>query len=338
MSKITIKEIARLANVTPAAVSYVINDRPGVSDEKRKAIQKIIAETGYIPNLSSQKLVRGKSFNIHVVVGSANASFDNLFYNSAIKRMMDVCSQHRYNLVLSSTETFAGSALERSIMQKDVDGVVFLQSVIPDAAVCLREKKIPYVILDAHELSDVHNSIYCDYAESAHKATSYLLEQGHRSIGFIGTDSIREFFDSACAGYQKALTEHGVTPSDDWVFSSGDTQEIDDNLVTSLSSKSLGLTAVLCITDILAVNFLRACESSGISVPRDISVCGIDDILISKYCSPALTTLEIDKFKMGENAIHLLLKMMGEESPLTGQNICIQSGDIIERNSVAKQN
>ncbi|MBE7025500.1 MAG: LacI family transcriptional regulator [Ruminococcaceae bacterium] len=334
MANITIHDIAKRAKVSPAAVSYVINDRPGVSKETRELIQKIIAETGYTPNLSSRKLVLSKSFNIHIVIGSAFASFDNLFYNTAIKSMMEVCMHKGYNLVLSNTENYEISPLKRAVLQKDVDGVIFLQDVVHGAVSELRKRGIPYVVLDAHERDEKHNSVYCDYAEVAYEAVNYLLSKGHKRIGFVGMKSITEFYESSCRGYKRALAEAGIIPENAWMHGVADEEESIRVCAAAMGDKARELTAVFCVTDVIAVTLMKQLSQIGISVPEDISVCGTDDVLIAQYCTPSLTTLEIDKRKMGEEAIHLLLRMINGDLPSEGQNICIRGERVVERESV----
>ncbi|MDD6309126.1 MAG: LacI family DNA-binding transcriptional regulator [Clostridia bacterium] len=336
MGNITIHDIAKKANVSPATVSYVINDRPGVSEKMRNRIRKIIEENGYNPNLSSRKLVLNKSFNIHIVMGSAFASFDNLFYNTAIKSMMEVCMHKGYNLVLSSTEDYEKSPLKRAILQKDVDGVIFLQDVVHCAVSEQQKRKIPYVVLDAHEKSAKHNSVYCDYEEAAYQAVKYLISMGHRKIGFAGMKSIAEFYESSCRGYRRALSEEGVIPEPEWMHGGEDENESIAVCAAVMGEKSRKITAVLCATDVIAVTLMKHFRQIGISVPDDISVCGMDDVLIAQYCTPSLTTIEIDKRKMGEEAIHLLISMIDGDIPSEGQNVCIHGEKVIERESVKK--
>lgn len=336
MAKITINDIARMANVSPAAVSYVINDRPGVSPETREAIRRIIEQTGYTPNLTSRKLKLHRSFNIHVVIGSVHVSFDDLFYNSAIERMLDVCNAHGYSLVLSNTDCFERSALHRAIEQQDVDGVVFLQDVVAEALPTLQQQNIPYVVLDAHKLSAEHNCVYCDYGEAAHTATAYLLGRGHHRIGFVGTDRIPEFFQAACDGYRRALAEQDISPADAWVCRCADDRDVPDTVPQALTDDSTDLTAVVCATDLLAVTLMQRLAARGVAVPQQLSVCGMDDVLIARYCTPTLTTVEIDKQAMGEAAIHLLLEILDEKGEQTPRRICIHGTTVVERDSVAE--
>ena len=334
MANYTINDIARLAKVSPAAVSYVINDRPGVSQKTREAIQKIIEETGYNPNLSSRKLVLNKSFNIHIVIGSAFASFDNLFYNTAIKSMMEVCMHKGYNIVLSNTENYADSPLKRAVLQKDVDGVIFLQDVVPCAVSELLKFKIPYVVLDAHAQEAKHNSVYCDYEEAAFLAVKYLLSKGHERIAFVGMETIQEFYNSSCQGYKRALLESDITPEEAWMHGGTDEKESIAKCAAVIGDKTRDITAVLCATDVIAVTLMKQLTEMGVSVPNDISVCGMDDVLIARYCTPSLTTIEIDKRKMGEEAIRLLLDMIDGDVPSEGQNVCIRGEKVVERDSV----
>lgn len=332
MSDVTIHDIARRANVSPAAVSYVLNDRPGVSEKTRALILSIIEETGYNPSLTSRKLKLHRSFNIHVVIGSVHVAFDDLFYNSAIERMMDVCNDNGYSLVLSGTHHFEQSTLHRAILQKDVDGVVFLQDVVPEAAALLEEAKIPYVILDAHDLSSRHNSVYCDYAEATHAATAHLIAHGHKRIGFIGPDLIPAFFDAARQGYVRTLADHGIAPCEGLVCRTADDRDIDAATVDALLAEHP--TAMVCATDLLAVTLMQRLALRGVRVPEDISVCGIDDILLARYTTPALTTVEVDKQTMGEEAIRLLLNILDKKNAAPTEQICVHGTTVVSRDSV----
>ncbi len=332
MADVTIHDIARRANVSPAAVSYVINDRPGVSDKTRALILSIIEETGYNPSLTSRKLKLSRSFNIHVVIGSVHVSFDDLFYNSAIERMMDVCNDNGYSLVLSGTDHFEHSTLHRAILQKDVDGVVFLQDVVPEAVAPLENSEIPYVILDAHDLSSRYNSVYCDYAEATRAATTHLIENGHTRIAFLGPDRITAFFDAARQGYVRTLTDCGIEPCEELVCRTADDRAIHPQTVDALLAAQP--TAVVCATDLLAVTLMQQFAARGVRVPEDVSVCGIDDILLARYTTPALTTVEVDKQTMGEEAIRLLLNMLDKKRPSTPRQVCVHSTTIVQRRSV----
>lgn len=335
MADVTIHDIARRANVSPAAVSYVINGRPGVSDKTRALILGIIEETGYNPSLTSRKLKLHRSFNIHVVIGSVHVAFDDLFYNSAIERMMDVCNEKGYSLVLSGVDNFEQSTLHRAVLQKDVDGVVFLQDVVPEAAALLEDSDIPYVILDAHDLSSRHNSVYCDYAEATHAATAHLIANGHERIGFIGPDRITAFFDAARQGYVRTLTDHGIEPSEELVCRTADDRDIEQDTVEALLAARP--TAVVCATDLLAVTLMQQLAQRGVRVPEDISLCGIDDILLARYTTPALTTVEVDKQTMGGEAIRLLINLIDKKRTPAARQICVHSTTVVQRDSVKQR-
>ncbi len=334
MADVTIHDIARRANVSPAAVSYALNGRPGVSEKTRALILSIIEETGYTPNLASRKLKLHRSFNIHVVIGSVHVAFDDLFYNSAIERMLDVCNDNGYSLVLSGTDRFEQSTLRRAIQQKDVDGVVFLQDTVPEAVTLLDEEGIPYVVLDAHDLSARHNSIYCDYAEATRAATEHLLAYGHQRIAFVGADRISAFFDAARQGYIRTLADNGIAPDESLVCRTPDERDIPPTVVDTLLAQHP--TAVVCATDLLAVALMRQLAARGVAVPHQISVCGIDDILLGRYVTPALTTVEVDKKTMGEQAIRLLLDILDKKRSGAAEQICVHSTTVVHRDSVIK--
>lgn len=329
--KVTIIDIARRAKVSPSAVSIVLNDRPGVSDETRARIREIIKETDYTPNKNSQKLILLKSFNIFVAYNSAFVSFDNMFYNSAISGMIGKCSSRNYNVVLSDIGAdYFSSALHRAVNQKDVDGVVFIQNVSGDILEELKESGIPAVVIDSHRAMPCL-TVSCDYAKAAYMAVSYLIDKGHTQIGFIGMESIPEFYKATRAGFSEAAADNSLTIDDRWIKSSCD----DEGAVTECVKAIIGCahrpTAIFCASDILAVYAMKGAAAAGLRVPDDMSFCAIDNIILSQYCSPALTTVDINKQKLGETAVALLFASFENKEP---SSVIIPADTIIERDSV----
>ncbi len=331
---ITIIDVARMAGVSPSSVSLVINDRPGVSDETRQRIKDIIKMTKYIPNLNSRKLILQKSFNVFIVIDNDSASFDNMFYNKAIIGMLDICGSHGYNIVLAKTDcNYHNSALNRAVKQKNIDGAIFLGDPGEELTTDLAYNHIPFVVLDSHKLSCNYHRVYCDYSAASYTAVSYLIKNGHKKIGFIGMGSIPEFFVDAFNGYIKALGENGISCNSSWVISALSDEEGLREKISLFSELSVKPTAMFCATDLLAIYAMSQLSALGIQIPNDISFCAIDNILMAKYCSPALTTVDIDKSLMGTRAIEMLVDLINDKNP---ENFVIPSNIIVERDTVQK--
>ena len=125
MKKLTVKEIAKMAGVSVTAVSFVLNDKPGVSAETRKKVQKIIQETGFRPNLNSKKLLLNKSFNISLMINSFSSPFEDLFYFEITRGILNRSRKYNYNIVMSKP-VMAQSELPDIVYSGDTDGMIFM--------------------------------------------------------------------------------------------------------------------------------------------------------------------------------------------------------------------
>lgn len=334
--KVTIHDIARMANVSPSAVSLVLNHKPGVSEDTRNLVQQIIRETGYTPNLNSQKLILRKSFNIFIVVESCFAAFDNMFYNSAIMGVLESCRAFNYNVVLSDIPVeYASSSLKRAVDQKNIDGAIFLQDIRPDTAKALQEASLPFVVLDAHTLADDVPCVYCDYALAAEQCVSFLIHAGHCNIGFLGMGEIPAFHMACMQGYLTALGKAGLHCNPNWVIPTIPEKADVDTAVERLRACPERPDALFCNMDLIAIYAMQSLMQHGFTLPEDMSVCSIDNIVSAQYCYPALTTVDIDKKEMGKAAVNLLMALLerkpDEEIPV---HICTSIGKTIVRDSV----
>ncbi len=337
--QITIHDIARLAGVSASAVSIVLNDRPGVSDATRSHIKRIIRSNHYTPNLNSRKLILNKSFNIFIVAdhNAGEGAFDDMFYNSAIMGALGRCGEAGYNLVLCDIlHEYASSALKQAVDQHNVDGVIFLQNIRSEVAHELTRADIPFVVLDSHKQKSDYPCIYCDYADASAKAVSYLIETGHKRIAFIGNSSVHEFYMSSFNGYMGALEEHKI-PCYPSLATSAEANFDSVNLaVGRLLQSEIKADAIFCAADLLAIYAIHCLSLQGISIPKDISICAVDNILPSQLSIPPLTTVDIAKDRMGIEAVDILMTMIEGKNDMPRQR-CIPTGEILIRNTVKKR-
>ncbi len=332
MKKLTIKEIAKMSGVSPAAVSFVINHKDGVSEETRKKVQAVIEKTNFVPSLNSRRLSLKKSYNISLAISQSSSPFADLFYFEVVKGILEKSKEFGYNLVFVDIGLKDGMVeIPQMMKQGDTDGIIFFQ----DMELIILQKMdalgIPFVIVDAHMPYENAVCVNSDYTSSVYTATRYLIDKGHRDIAFIGSSHIPQYYAQAHQGYKKAMDEIHASPPSLWVQNAARDEETGYMCMENILSGKEVPTAVFCAGDIFAVGAMRCAKAHGYSIPNDISFIGIDDILLSKYVEPALTTIFIDKIQMGMHAMELLVRQINEEP---AQSIFIEPNQIIERDSV----
>lgn len=334
MEKLTIRDIARMAGVSTTAVSFVLNGRSGVSDATRKRVQEIIRETGFTPNIHTRRLNLKRSFTVHVVMRQYDFSLFNLFAMDVLTGIFRESKSLGYSVIFTAVETETEcSELMDAIHSKDADGVIFIQVFNEKVVRLLQSERFPYLCVDSHVPQDgTVPLIEVDYYDAAYRAVRYLAQQGHRDIGFLISDRHAEFYRRTFAGFDNALRDSCLPCRPQWL------QRVIHNIpqpATNAMEKMLSgpsrPTAVFCASDTYAANAIRYVTKLGLRVPEDISFIGLDDLVISEYTRPAITTMGVDKVRMGRLAMETLYQMMnGSEFPA----VQLMPTTLIERDSV----
>lgn len=335
MGNLTIRDIAKMAGVSTTAVSFVLNDRPGVSDATREKVQQIIERTGFIPNVHTRRLNLGRSYTIHVVLRQYGHSLYNQF---ALETLSGIFTQSKF-LGYSIIFTFVDDHMDchqiiDSVRGKNCDGVILNQIADPTLISLLQQEHIPFVCVDAHIPKDGSLPLVeIDYYDAAYQATKYLYDCGHRQIGFIGPQTPAEYHQSTFGGYTAALKDSDLVCTPSWLvelpFLEDDARE---PLMQLLQSKQLP-TAFLCAGDIFAINAIQCAKDLGLKIPDDLSIMSLDDLLVSQYVDPPLSTMTFPKELLGERAMQLLHLIIMQD-PYTPVNL-VKTTPIL-RNSVKK--
>lgn len=321
-----------MAGVSVTTVSFVLNDKPGVSDTVRQRVQEIIDENHFKPNLNSKKLLKHKSYNICLLINSFSSPFEDLFYFDIARGILNQCSQYGYNLIMSKYLNDTED-LPDIVYSGDVDGVIFLQDINAFMLQKVNEIDIPFVVVDALKVMDNITSINPNYRTAAYDATSYLIYQGHRDIVLIANREVDSFFAQIFQGFQKAMADNGLPlyKNQNSISVSGE-EAACRTVQTLLAEQDNCPTALICATDILAIGAIRGAKKANLSVPNDVSVVGIDDIFLSRYIEPKLTTVSVNKEAMGVYAMELLhKKIKGKKT----ENILLPM-NLVVRDSVKK--
>jgi len=286
----TIKDIARLANVSHTTVSRALNDSPLINKETKERIKEIARRLNYSPNVSAKSLVLDRSYNIGLFFSTLRAGTSSTFFYETVKGINRVIS-HPYNLVVKGIDDYADLKL---ITRKSFDGVILMSQSADDREFIetMLEKEIPLIVLNRRvEPANVVN-ILADDELGAFNIVDYIVRLGHRNIALI--EGKRGFQSSLRrkAGYERALKLHGIAVREEYCVPGSYDVESGYRGMKRLLKLADRPTAVFCSNDDMAVGALKACSEVGLKVPEHISIAGFDDNHFSAYLTPALTTVK----------------------------------------------
>lgn len=335
MPTLTIRDIARMAGVSTTAVSFVLNNRSGVSDATREKVQEIIRRTGFTPNVHTRRLNLGKSFTIHVVLRQHSYSLYNQFVMETLSGIFKASKSLGYSLMFTFVDDEMNcEQVIDSVRSKDCDGVILDQVADPSLISLLQREEIPFVCVDAHIKKDGSLPLVdVDYYDAAYQATIYLVSCGHKEIGFIGPDSPAEYYVSTFGGYTAALKDSNLVCVPAWMSEISYSEQSVEDCIDKLLQQEHLPTAFLCAGDAFAVDAVRCAKVRGLRIPEDISIISLDDLLVSRYLDPPLSTMTFDKELLGEKAMQLLYQIIqGQEH----EKVNLIKTTPIERSSVKK--
>ncbi len=313
MQRYTIKEIAKMAGVSPSAVSIVLNNRKGVGEETRKKVEEIVSQMNYVPNPNSRRLISNRSGNIAILLKKDTTLLEFFFYSDLNRFVLHECEANGYNVIFSSyTVKNDKVTLPNIICSYDVDGAIFYDDIEDEVAASMRKYNIPFIVADDHANNDRIPAIHFDYCKAAAQATDYLISLGHTQTAYIGNPAETPFGAQTLAGFKDSVESNHINIPLSWVqFTCGN-----ENSILQCIDKILSFgtpTALLCSTDMYAIDALKILKAKGFRIPGDISVIGIDDIMLSSYIEPALTTVKVDRARMGVATVHALIKKINGE-------------------------
>ncbi len=332
MDFLTIKDIAKMAGVSPTAVSFVLNNKEGVSEKTRKKIKEIISQTGFSPNIHTRRLNLKKSFNINLAIKQNQGTLSNVFFMEILLGILSESRNYDYNIVLSDiSDLNREKRLLYNIRNNDSDGIIFIQDPSDYLITQVKETRLPFLIVDTQNPNSPYTTVRLDYSKAARTSVDYLIAKGHKKIAFIGMESHPRFYINTFNGYKEAIEAASLSFMPDWIQPSAyDEASSYACMHRILRSKNLP-TAVFSSSDVFAYSSIKCAKDNGFHVPEDISFFGMDDVYLSRHMQPALSTLRIDTSEMSKSAMTLIDKMI---SGKPSQSVVLSSTTIVERDSV----
>lgn len=308
-----LEQVARRAKVSTATVSRVLNNANLVKSSTRARVMKAIEELKYHPNLHARSLAGGKSKTIGVIV----SNLENPFFFDIYKTIEADAHASGYEVVMANTD-YRSEQLVTSVRLMIGRRVASLAAIVsemaPELIDELNDSRTPVVFYDVGTPRQNITNIRVDYRRGIEKVVDYLYSLGHRRIGFVGHHAVLGPINERMKAVMDAVAR---IPSLD-VRTAADSDTLEGGRVATRALLSSGFqpTAIICVNDITAVGALRELRERGIRVPQDISVTGFDNVKLSEFCYPALTTVHIPRERVGHIIADYLISKPGATEAL----------------------
>lgn len=338
--RVTIKDVADLANVSTATVSYVLNDVDKVSRETKNRVLEAVEKLNYYPDYTAISLSKRKSNIIGVIIPLMDDSplsvfKNNQYYDEFISGVEFIARSQEYDIMI----TGGGNPKDCKnwIRKRNLDGLIFLGTFPEELYLEVKELEIPIVLIDTYEQhTKSFNNVKINDILGGYLATKHLIDLNHKDIAFVATDLELSPVDaSRFQGFQKALQEAGLQVTKSFIFESQDIAfEVGMQMGQELLRRKQPITGIVTVSDVLAIGMIKAFNQYGKKVPDDYSIVGFDGLSISQYTIPSLTTVKQDIVEKGKLATDLLIKEI--ESPSHTNKTIELPIELIVRNSTRK--
>lgn len=329
----TIKDVAKMADVSISTVSRVINDSKPVSPEARRRVLKAIEVLDYKPNEVARSLVTKKSNLIGVIVNDIGSTY----VSSILRGVEEIGRMYKYDILLCSS--YGDSEVEvkfaKLLLQKQVEGIIVISDTLNTKLLYrLEESKIPYINVNRFYNVDEHYTVGVNHKDGTYQMTNYLVENGHKNIGLL---YVRKDFDRTEEkikedGYLEALEEHGLAKNTIGIegIREKDVAEIMDKVEEKIRS---GVTAFVTTQDEIGIHLQNALLDRGYKIPEDVSVTGYGATEMTELTRPKLTSVKVPYYDIGAVAIRKILKEIKKEE---SEDKVYLPARIVERDSVKK--
>jgi LacI family transcriptional regulator len=306
---VTMRDVARKAGVSIRTVSRVVNNQGEISDETRQRVLATIEELGYRPSKVARALVTRRTETIGLVFGDIT----NPFFPEVARGVMDTAEARGYNVfVCNSDENVEQEArILQSLADHAVDGVIIYPGFGGgDDLRAFAEHHGPLVAINCFFDYPGASRVMIDTRRGAKLAVNYLIDKGHTAIGMLAGQAPSLNLMRRVRGYRDALRAHGLPFVKEWVLAGPPVVERGAESTRQLLTQYPQITAIFAYNDLLAAGAIQACKELGLRVPDDCAAVGFDDIELASLITPSLTTVRVDKYDLGWQAMTRLLEML----------------------------
>jgi len=331
--KITIREIAKLSGVSTTTVSKILNNKDeSISENTRSRVKRIMAEQDYEPSTIAQSLVTKKTKSLGVVIPDIR----NPFFPELIRGAEDMAHEKGYNLIICNTDDTEEKELSYlNVLKKNViDGIIFAASSVKSSTIDkLSKGTLPIINVDRRiDLQNIIGKIFVDNERGGYLATEHLIQKGCKTIAFISGAETSPSSNDRYLGFKKAMEEFKIA-MDPALCHFGKFKSDFGYETTKAILEKGKVDGIFCASDLIALGSMRAVIEKGYRIPEDIKVIGFDDIYVSQYLNPPLTTIRQPIYQIGYQASKALIESIESSTHTIDQRLIILEVELIERSS-----
>ncbi|HGF6446480.1 TPA: DNA-binding transcriptional regulator CytR [Escherichia coli] len=305
----TMKDVALKAKVSTATVSRALMNPDKVSQATRNRVEKAAREVGYLPQPMGRNVKRNESRTILVIV----PDICDPFFSEIIRGIEVTAANHGYLVLIGDCahQNQQEKTFIDLIITKQIDGMLLLGSRLPFDASIEEQRNLPPMVM-ANEFAPELElpTVHIDNLTAAFDAVYYLYEQGHKRIGCIAGPEEMPLCHYRLQGYVQALRRCGIMVDPQYIARGDFTFEAGSKAMQQLLDLPQPPTAVFCHSDVMALGALSQAKRQGLKVPEDLSIIGFDNIDLTQFCDPPLTTIAQPRYEIGREAMLLLLDQM----------------------------
>ena len=335
---ITIKEIADMLDLSTATVSNVIHGKTGqVSEATVERVRQVLKEYDYVPNISARNLASNQSKIIGVAILNSRKGYVNYLKDAFISELLgsierELKERDYYLMMCFLSDT---RELIQRVSAWNADGLILFGIMAEDYLEIQKQFKKPQVYIDSY-MGDLHLhgvNIGLDDRRGGYMAGRYLLEHGHRRIGFIADNFKGGDYERYC-GFTQALSEAGIIVREsDFIEVEPDEQSL-AACYERVYQRRHEFTAFFCASDYYALCLMNFLTDRGVKVPQEISIMGFDDNIYSRMARPAITTIHQDATQKGALAVHHLMRQFDSDEAVSDQ--VVLPVELVERDTVRR--
>lgn len=334
---LTIADVAKVANVSKATVSAVLNNKLTVAPHTREKVLEVIKRLNYRPS----EVARSLSIQKTKCIGLVIKEIDNPYFAKVMKGVFDTCCENGFTVLLGSSELSPVQEMQsiETLTSQRVEGLIIspLQDQEMDFSYLadLQREKYPLVTLGLIK-NYTTNVVDIDNISAAYQAVKYLIELGHTEIAYFAGPSYSSHSNDRLAGFQQAFIDHNLPIPKNFIQQVGSYIGNSYQVGKEFFSQNNNLpTAVFCYNDLVAIGLINALLEFGIQVPDQVSVIGFDNIDICESVKIPLTTVHVPAYDIGRKAAELLIRQIMSPDEILNEKIILEA-KLIVRNSCTK--
>ncbi len=302
----TIKDVARKANVSVASASRALNGQGRIAAETKERILRIAQELNYVPHIGARSLITKKTEVIGILLPGLHGDF----FSEMIRGIDEASWQYNYQLLLSSYNADANNTARAiAAMRGRVDGIIIMVPYDYDPEE-FAEIKIPHVLIGAKPDKEANNIVGIENFKGAQLAIDHLFQRGARNIALLSGPSQNLDAEQRYQGYLHAINKLGLSPiifKGDFTESSGKKAAVE--IIRSNDSQNK-IDGIFCANDMMAIGLIKELQANNFNIPDDLKVVGFDDIPISKYINPELSTIHVKIAQLGQIAFRMIVSQI----------------------------